>query len=156
MNAIKIAMASLVALALAACTGNSGPKQTIGTLLGGVGGAVAGAQFGSGTGQLAATAAGALLGAYLGNEIGQSLDRADQQAMQQAEYRATAAPIGETVRWDNPESGNYGTVTPTREGRHTSNGQYCREFQQTVTIGGETEQAVGTACQNPDGTWTII
>ena len=155
MNVIKIALAGMLALSLAACEG-SGTKQTLGTLLGGVGGAVAGAQFGSGKGQLAATAAGALLGAFVGSEVGKSLDNADRAAMQRAEEQATLAPVGKTVRWDNPDSGNYGSVTPTREGRHTTSGEYCREFQQSVTIGGDTEQAVGTACQNPDGTWRII
>jgi triosephosphate isomerase len=35
-------------------------------------------------------------------------------------------------------------------------GRYCREFQQTVTIGGRTEQAYGTACMQPDGAWEVI
>ena len=31
--------------------------------------------------------------------------------------------------------------------------QYCREYQQTVVIGGQMQQAVGTTCQQADGTW---
>jgi hypothetical protein len=31
----------------------------------------------------------------------------------------------------------------------------CREFTQTVVIGGQTRQAVGRACPQPDGTWRI-
>jgi surface antigen len=42
-----------------------------------------------------------------------------------------------------------------REGTSES-GKYCREFQQTVTIGGKTEQAYGTACRQPDGSWQIV
>jgi hypothetical protein len=33
--------------------------------------------------------------------------------------------------------------------------QNCREFQQTVTIGGQAQQAFGTTCQQADGTWKV-
>ncbi len=33
------------------------------------------------------------------------------------------------------------------------NGEQCREYQRTITIGGKTETAYGTACRQPDGTW---
>ena len=62
---------------------------------------------------------------------------------------------GETIAWNNPESGNYGNVTPVRDGTSGS-GLYCREFQQVITVGGQTETAYGTACQQPDGTWRIV
>lgn len=151
------AMAS--ALLLTACQNNGqGPemnKENIGTVLGGIGGAVLGAQFGKGTGQLVGVAAGALAGAYLGNQIGSSLDKADKAQMEQASNKATTAPIGQTISWRNPDSGNSGSVTPTREGT-AANGDYCREFQQSVTVSGKTEQAYGTACRQPDGSWKII
>jgi len=38
----------------------------------------------------------------------------------------------------------------------SSTERYCSEFQQTVTIGGETEEAFGTACQQADGGWEIV
>ena len=38
----------------------------------------------------------------------------------------------------------------------TSSGQYCREYLQTVVIGGQQQQAYGTACRQPDGSWKII
>jgi hypothetical protein len=31
----------------------------------------------------------------------------------------------------------------------------CREFTQTVVIGGQPRQATGHACPQPDGTWRI-
>ena len=46
-------------------------------------------------------------------------------------------------------------MTPTRTFQ-TASGQPCREYQQTVTIGGKTEEAYGTACRQPDGTWKIV
>jgi len=150
------ALALIGALSVAACQGmQDNPKQTAGTVLGGVGGAVVGAQFGKGTGQLAATAAGTLLGAWLGSELGKSLDRADRQALAAAQQRAHAAPVGDTITWNNPDSGHHGTITPVRDGRSAS-GEYCREYRTTVTIDGRREQAYGTACQQPDGTWRVV
>ena len=157
MNNIKLAVAAAAALALAGCAGGqAGPKESIGTLLGAVVGGVAGSQVGDGRGQLLATGVGTLLGAYLGNEIGKSLDRADQLYMQQAEQQALVAPVGDTIAWSNPDSGNSGTVTPVREGTHQVTGEYCREFQQTVSVGGRNQEAYGTACRQPDGTWQIV
>ncbi len=149
----------LVAFLLGACQqglGGMGPKQTGGTLVGAGLGALAGSQIGSGKGQLAAVAIGTLLGAWMGSEVGKSLDRADRLAMQQAERQARTAPIGETISWRNPDTGHSGTITPIREGENTRTGAYCREFRQTVTIDGKTEEAYGTACRQPDGSWKIM
>jgi hypothetical protein len=33
--------------------------------------------------------------------------------------------------------------------------QNCREFQKTVIVGGKQQQAYGTTCQQPDGSWQI-
>lgn len=144
----------IVGSLLAGCANDMGPKQTGGTVLGGVGGAVAGAQFGKGNGRLAATAIGTLLGAFVGSQVGQSLDRADQMYAGQAESRAHAAPIGQRITWNNPESGHSGEYVPTRDG-YDQSGSYCREYQSTVNIGGQSQQAYGTACRQPDGSWKV-
>ena len=65
------------------------------------------------------------------------------------------AQTGTTSSWTNPDSGNSGTITPTKT-YQASSGEYCREYQQTVTVGGKTEQAFGTACRQPDGSWKIV
>ncbi len=143
------------AVAVGGCTSDVGTKEGVGTLAGAAGGALLGSQIGSGTGQLVAVGAGTLLGAFLGNEVGKSLDRADRVAMGQAETQAQSAPIGQTIQWSNPDSGNYGTVTPTREGTD-SGGRYCREYQTTVTVGGQAQDAFGTACQAESGAWEIV
>ncbi len=152
---IKLILAVALGLAVAACEG-SGQKEQVGTLLGGVVGAIAGAQFGSGKGQLAATAAGALVGALVGSEVGKSLDQADQLAMQHAAQRTLEdEPTGTEGVWKNPDSGNSGTITPTRTYQNAE-GRYCREYQQTITVGGQVEEAYGTACRQPDGAWQIV
>lgn len=143
------------AIFVAGCEGQ-GVKQTGGTLLGGVGGAVAGSQFGSGKGQLVATALGTLAGAFIGSEVGKSLDRADKAAMHRTSHKALeTSKSGQTSSWTNPDSGNSGTVTP-QKAYQTASGGYCREYQQTVTVGGKTQDAYGTACRQPDGSWKIV
>jgi hypothetical protein len=82
-----------------------------------------------------------------------NLNEEQQRAHEAAQIRATTAPIGETIIWN--EGGASGSVTPTRDGTSTS-GRYCREFQHEVTIGGKKEQAYGVACQQPDGSWEIV
>jgi surface antigen len=32
----------------------------------------------------------------------------------------------------------------------------CREVTRDVTIGGQVQHAVGTACRQPDGTWRFV
>ena len=153
----KIAVAGLIAMGLtaSACSEDAGIKETLGTLGGAILGGLAGAQVGDGSGQLAATAAGALIGAVLGSEIGKSLDKADQlYAERTAQDALENTPSNQTSQWSNPDSGNSGTVTPT-ETYEATDGQYCREYQTTVTVGGETQDAYGTACRQPDGGWQI-
>ncbi|MDA0218348.1 MAG: RT0821/Lpp0805 family surface protein [Proteobacteria bacterium] len=149
-----IALALAGALSLTACEG-AGGKETAGTLLGAAGGALLGSQVGGGSGQILAAVAGGLAGAFLGNQIGSSLDKADQAYAEQATRQAQAAPVGQTISWNNPESGNSGTITPTRDGSDAA-GNYCREYQTTVTVGGEVQKAYGTACQQPDGSWKVL
>jgi surface antigen len=159
----RFSIASLVflliaTLGLSACqnsTGSWGNKQTAGTLLGAGGGALLGNQFGKGTGNVVMTALGAVAGAWLGNEIGGSLDNADRAALGNAQAQAYAAPVGQTITWNNPQSGNSGTFTPVRDGT-AANGAYCREFQQTATVAGQRQQVYGTACRQPDGTWQQV
>lgn len=152
----KFLIAALAVGFLAGCTTTGGNKQAGGAVLGGLAGGLAGSQIGGGSGKLWATGAGVLLGALIGSEIGASLDRADQLALERNTQRAYTAPLGQPIVWDNPNNGNRVVVTPTQQGRHQVTGAYCREFQQSITVGGRTEDAFGTACQQPDGSWKIV
>ena len=154
MSTAKIMVAAVIVVALAGCSG--GEKQSMGTVLGAGLGALAGSQVGKGKGKLVAVAVGTLAGAAIGGEIGKSLDRADRLAMQHSTQSALEKNrIGSASTWRNPDSGNRGTVTPTRT-YETARGDVCREFQQTITIGGKTETAVGRACRQADGTWRVV
>jgi len=148
--------AAALTLLLPACQAqNMGTKESVGTLGGAAVGGLLGSNIGKGSGRLAATAAGVVLGGWLGNEIGASLDNADRAAMGGATSRAYSAPIGQQITWNNPQSGNAGTITPVRDG-YANDGAYCREFQQTITVGGQKQQGYGRACQQPDGSWKIV
>ncbi len=145
--------AALVAVTLAGCSG--GENQQAGTIIGALAGGLAGAQFGRGTGQLAAVGVGTLLGAAIGGEVGRSMDATDRRLMAQTtEHALNETPRNTTAQWRNPDSGHYGTITPLNR-TEPRPGVYCREYQQTVTVGGETQQAYGTACRQPDGQWKI-
>ncbi len=147
----------MATVALGACENfqGSGTKEKVGTVAGAVGGGLLGGQIGGGNGQIVAAAAGTLLGAWIGNEVGKSLDKADIAYARRAETQAYAAPLGQQIAWNNPESGNYGTVTPIRDGS-TASGDYCREYEQTIYVGGRAETAVGVACKRNDGSWEVI
>ena len=148
-------IAAMATGSLAGCVTDQGDKQIMGSVLGAGLGGFAGSKIGNGTGQLIAVAAGTVLGGLLGNSIGQSLDRADKAYAMRAQDSAMNAPVGQTIAWDNPDSGNHGTVTPTREGHDVRTGAYCREYQTDITVGGQTQSGYGTACRMPDGSWKI-
>jgi surface antigen len=148
-NFLLPALAMLVLLG--GCeTSNIGTKQGVGTV------GLLGNQFGGGTGKTIATVAGVLLGGWAGNEIGVSLDRADRGQMAQAQTQAYTAPVGRQIVWNNPESGNSGTIEPIRDGRDSATGSLCREYQTTVVIGGKRQAAYGQACQQSDGSWKVV
>ena len=82
-----------------------------------------------------------------------NIDEASQRAHESAQIEATTAPIGEPIVWKTETAS--GSVVATKEGESLA-GRTCREYQQQVTIGGETETAVGTACLQEDGSWKIV
>ena len=152
---LSVLMGGVMAISLAACDTEAGQKQQVGTLLGAVGGALAGSAIGDGKGQLAAIAVGTLLGAGIGQQVGKSLDKADQLAMRDTMYSSLERnPSGQSSEWRNPDSGNSGTFVP-QPAYQTASNQTCREFQQTITVGGRQESGYGTACRQPDGSWQI-
>jgi len=141
---------------LAACqTQNWGGGESVGTLSGAAAGGLIGSQIGHGSGTAAATLTGVLLGGFLGNQLGGVVDDADKRRASAAEQRAYTAPIGQQITWSNPQNGNSGAIVPVRDG-YAANGAYCREFQQTITVGGQQQQGYGKACQQPDGSWKIV
>jgi surface antigen len=128
------------------------PKATMGGMLGAAGGGLIAAAAGGGA---AGIIGGVLLGGLLGGAVGNALDQRDKQlASQNAQKTFEHARTGETSTWQNPDSGHSGSITPTNTFQNAS-GQYCREYTQTINVGGEKHEGYGTACRQPDGTWKI-
>jgi len=152
----KFISISLIGLLLVSCAPqHGGPKQGMGTILGGIGGALIGSQFGGGDGAIAMTALGAVAGAALGNTIGESMDAQDKRMAGQAAMTSfETARSGTVTAWRNPDNGHHGSFTPVRTFQR-NDGRYCREFQQKIVVGGKVQEGYGTACRQPDGNWEI-
>jgi surface antigen len=97
-----------------------------------------------------------LLGGLAGGVAGSYLDDQDKRTAAATTQQALESKSsGSTSTWHNPDTGNSGSVTPIRT-YQASNGQYCREYEQTVTIGGKPQKSYGTACRQPDGSWQLV
>jgi surface antigen len=61
---------------------------------------------------------------------------------------------GAPVSWRNPDSGRYGTIVPGPY--YEQKGLRCRSYTHTIYIDSRPETVRGTACRNPDGSWTAL
>jgi surface antigen len=161
MSASKSAVIVVLGLALGACAGSGdpygpGPKENTGTVLGALGGAIIGSQIGTGTtAHVAGALVGAGLGALIGNRIGAAMDDEDKRRAYAAQMQALdAGAPGASISWRNPDSGRYGMVVPGPT--YEEQGRQCRSYTHTIYIDGKPETARGTACRNPDGSWTPL
>lgn len=62
---------------------------------------------------------------------------------------------GESLAWQNPQTGHRGTVMPLETDEEREDGP-CRSYQQTFTAQNTTQAAYGLACRNEDGSWETI
>ena len=153
----KLAPLVLLAFTIASCatvqqTYQENPKAVLGTVLGAAAGGGIAALAGGGAGWIVGAT---LMGGLLGGVIGKKLDDRDKRLAAEAATRAFEQNrTGQASVWRNPDSGNSGSITPTKT-YQLANGRYCREYRQTIVVGGEQHQAYGTACRQPDGTWAI-
>ena len=152
----KIAAVALLGAALAACSSDSGQKEVGGTLVGAGAGAVIGNAIGGAAGnRVVGTLAGAAIGGMIGNRIGAAMDDEDKRRAYAAQVQALeSGPSGAPVAWRNPDSGRYGSVVPGTA--YQANGMNCRPYTHTIYIDGRPQTTRGTACRNPDGTWSPV
>jgi surface antigen len=152
-----IALVVIAALGLSGCaqTGEAvrnNPKTTLGGMLGAAGGGLIAAAAGASP---AGIVGGVLIGGLVGGAVGNALDQKDKEMAQRAAQQAFEySRTGESSAWQNPDSGNSGSITPTRTYQQPS-GQYCREYEQDIVVDGNREKTYGTACRNRDGSWRI-
>ncbi|AMN41419.1 RT0821/Lpp0805 family surface protein [Rhodoplanes sp. Z2-YC6860] len=147
---------AFLGVSLAGCAADSGPKEAGGTLVGAGAGALIGNAIGGAAGNRAAgTIAGAAIGGLIGNRVGAAMDDEDKRRAYEAQMQALeAGPSGAPVAWRNPDSGRYGSVVPGAA--YQANGMNCRPYTHTIYIDGRPQTTRGTACRNPDGTWTAL
>ena len=123
-----------------------GPRQFKGTAIGL-------RQFGKGDGKIVGALVGAVAGGIIGNDIGRKLDQRDRILAQEAEFEALErGESGRPRRWQTPDNGRYGEIVP--QPPYQRAGRDCRDYAHTVYMEGRPQTLRGTACRNPDGTWT--
>ncbi len=156
MSGTRLIAVALMATGMAGCSADSGPKEVGGTAVGAVAGGLVGNAVGGAAGnRLAGTLLGAAVGGFLGNRIGAALDDDDKRRAYAAQMQALeSGPSGAPVAWRNPDSGRYGNVVPGPA--YQVNGAPCRQYTHTIYIDGKPQTQRGTACRNPDGTWSTV
>lgn len=137
-------------------------ERLLGTLIGAAGGAAVGSNIGKGKGNTVAIAAGTLIGAAFGNSL---------YGQKRETYTVTKSY--DTYDYGPPYGNAYGhkkhhrrDYTPAYYNSRPNYNrydvsyyappqEYCREYTQTVKIGGRTENSYGHACLMPDGSWQV-
>lgn len=103
---------------------------------------------------VAAAIVDAMAGGLIGGALGSGLDARERRRALEAEYRALEyTPAGQAVAWGQ-QGGRRGEVvagSPYRVGS-----QDCRQYAHTVFAGSRSQTARGSACRNPDGSWTLL
>ena len=133
-----------------------GRSDPLPVLDGGLGQYAMGGLLGGPNGDAGAVTGISVKGALLQGPFVTFLERDDiDRAYKTASHTLETQPSGQTRIWRNPRNGHWGTMTPSRTFLNAE-GQYCREYRQTVTIGGQEHQAGGTACRSDDGVWRVV
>jgi hypothetical protein len=60
---------------------------------------------------------------------------------------------GQATAWQDPDTGKTFTTTPVRT--HMKSTGPCREYIMSIVLGGQEQQAYGTACRENDGSWKL-
>lgn len=138
-------LAALMALSACSTTGNGGQSFL----------ASNGKASGSTQPAVASKIISSMDGGLIGGSIGTNLSGSDRRTALQAEYRALEyMPAGDGVAWKSASVDAGGEVTASQPYRVGS--QDCRQYSHTVSQGGQKQTARGTACRNPDGSWTPL
>ena len=82
-----------------------------------------------------------------------TLSRGDRARALAAEYQALEfQAVGEPIEWRGERgAGSASALAPFRVGS-----QNCRQLIHRLEIGGETRTERGSACREPNGTWTPL
>jgi len=135
------------------CRSSSDPAGVIaGALIGGlVGNAV-----GNGGGRGGATVAGVIVGGALGAAMTRNLNCEDRSYAYKTYYDGfNSGRANSNYQWRNPNNGHYGNFRVVSYA-NDPDGFRCANYSQEIFIQGRPQTTTGRACQQPDGTWTIV
>jgi surface antigen len=134
------------ALVLSGCGTTGGANRETGGVL---------ASLGVGGGDtVGSSIISAMHGGLVGGSVGAGLTSAEKRTALEAEYKALEyTPSGKVVAWTGKQNrrGEVVAAQPYQVGS-----QNCRQYKQTVFTGSASAVARGTACRNPDGSWTPL
>ena len=142
-----IATALAATLVLNGCATDRFNEQA-GMVIGGTLGGLLGNQVGGGSGRTAAIIVGTLAGAAIGGTVGRSMDDTDRM---KTALSLENVRTGVNSSWQNPDTGNEYTVTPTRT--YNIGSRPCREYTVDAIVNGRSKEVYGTACRQADGSW---
>ncbi|WP_173931150.1 RT0821/Lpp0805 family surface protein [Chelativorans sp. Marseille-P2723] len=94
-------------------------------------------------------------GGLIEGDIRTDVPRRTLRAAIEAEYRALeATPAGQQVAWVDERNGNRGNVTAAQP--YQVGSQDCRSYSHSFEVNGTSQTVRGTACRNPNGSWTLL
>jgi surface antigen len=125
-------------------------------------GVIAGALIGGLLGNAAsrgnggATVAGVILGGVTGAALTRNLDCEDQSYAYKTYYDGfNSGRPNSDYQWRNPSNGHYGNFRVVSYA-NDPDGFRCANFSQQIYINERPQVSTGRACQQPDGSWTIV
>ena len=96
------------------------------------------------------------MGGVTGAALTQNLNCNDRSYAYRTYYDGlNAGTPNHSYDWRNQGSGNRGTFN-VEEYYDDQYGFRCATYSQAIYVQGRPQEASGHACQQPDGTWTIV
>jgi len=134
-------------------------RQTVdpgGVIAGALIGGLLGNAVGRGGGRAPATVAGVIVGGAVGASLTRNLDCEDRSYAYKTYYDGfNSGRPNARFQWRNPGNGHYGDFL-VGDYYNDPDGFRCSTFTQRVYINGRPQTSSGRACQQPDGSWTIV
>jgi len=134
-------------------------RQTVdpgGVIAGALIGGLLGNAVGRGGGRAPATVAGVIVGGAVGASLTRNLDCEDRSYAYKTYYDGfNSGRSNARFQWRNPNNGHYGDFL-VGDYYNDPDGFRCSTFTQRIYIDGRPQTSSGRACQQPDGSWTVV
>ena len=149
----KFLAIGLISMSLLGCANMT--REESGNVIGAlIGGALAYELAGDSSNKEIWVATGIIGGALAGGHYAVLTEPSQRMNATNMHTTLESIPDNAQTKWINPNTNESGTMTVVRT--NNNNGTPCREFTQTIYVGGKAVQGYGTACRQADGSWKII